>query len=278
MSLADILGLNKKEDESEVETEPEPEPTPAPQYATVEQMQQMIQGVSEQLQNNLLGYIQGSQQQQQPQQPQMPQIEEPSLDQIAEAWEEGETKKALQLQAQRDQAREMRYNYQLQQVYQHGQQEFANVNKKLVNNVVPDYQKYEKDVANLMEEVGLPKEYRSNLQIIELLTNSVKGRNIDKLVEERIEAMKRQENDAETATPGTVNRGTVSSVPPQRVVSEDAEMALNFVGKDKESFAKARGYQSWSDYENNVSAYQQVKRGQGSYMPKWRRAKQQGVK
>lgn len=268
MAWTDLFGLNKPEEE--VPEQEVAEPAPQPQYATVEQMQQMVQGVASQLQENLVGLMRGGNQQEQPT-PTYQTIPEPTLDQINEAFEEGDTKKALQLQAQREAAREQRYNAQLYQLRHEGQQAFAEVNQQLMTNQVPDYKRYEKEVQKKLDELGIKDVgYRNNPAIVKLVTNAVKGEKIDEIIAERQEAEKRRANDAETGDPTSSRRGQYSAQP-KPVMSEEAELALRFAGKDKEQFAKSRGHGSWSDYEKSAAAFQAVKRGEGNYVPKWRR-------
>lgn len=272
MAWTDLFGFGNQEEEEPVEESHLETPAPQPQYATVEQMQQMVQGVASQLQENLVGLIRGGHQQEQPQ-PTYQAIPEPTLDQINEAYEEGDTKKALQLQAQRGAARDQRYQIELYRLRNEGQQAFAEVNQQLMSNQVPDYKRYEKEVQKKLDELGIKDVgYRNNPAIVKLITNAVKGEKIDEIIAERNEAAKRQANEAETGDPTSSRRGQYS-VPPKPVISDDAELALRFVGKDKESFAKSRGHGSWSEYEKSAAAFQAVKRGEGSYVPKWRRNK-----
>lgn len=270
MSLMDMLGLRREEEPVE---EPVEEPqVETPQYATVEQMQQLVQGVASQLQENLVGLVQGRQQPVQ-QEPTYQAPHEPSLDEIAEAWEMGETKKALQLQAQRDQARDYRYSVEFNRIRQEGAQAFSDVNSQLLGSAVPDYKKFEKDVAKKMDELGLGKEFRTNPKIVKLITDAVKGEKFDDLYQERIEAQKRQENDA---AQGEVASRRSNRLPAEQkqVFSAEAERALRMGGVDKEQFAKKRGYGSWKDYEDNAAAFVDYRdNGGGSYVPKWRRNK-----
>lgn len=271
MAWTDLFGFGSQEEE-QVEEQPEPEVQEAPNYATVDQMQQMVQGVAAQLQENLVGLIRGGNQQEQSAPTYQP-IAEPTLDQINEAFEEGDTKKALQLQAQREAAREQRYQAQLYQLRHEGQQAFAEVNQQLMTNQVPDYKRYEREVQKKLDELGIKDVgYRNNPAIVKLITNSIKGEKIDEIIAERNEAEKRRANEAETGDPTSTRRGQYSA-PPKPVISDEAELALRFVGKDKEQFAKSRGHGSWSEYEKSAAAFQAVKRGEGSYTPKWRRNK-----
>lgn len=271
MAWTDLFGFGSQEDE-QPEEQPEPEVQATPNYATVDQMQQMVQGVAAQLQENLVGLIRGGNQQEQPQPSYQP-IQEPTLEEINVAYDEGDTRRALQLQAQRDAAREQRYQQQLYQLRYEGQQAFAEVNQQLMTNQVPDYKRYEKEVQKKLDELGIKDVgYRNNPAIVKLITNAVKGEKIDEIIQERNEAAKRQANDAETGDPTSTRRGQYSAQP-KPVISEEAELALRFVGKDKEQFAKSRGHGSWGEYEKSAAAFQAVKRGEGSYVPKWRRNK-----
>lgn len=269
MGLREILGLNQEETPEVPEEEPQAQETPQPQYATVDQMAQMIESVTSRLQENLAGMVQ---QQRQPEatHTQAPQLQEPTMEEINEAFEEGDTKKALQLQAMRENVRDQRYQYQLQQLRQEGETWVSGVNNQLVDSKVPDYKRYQKEVTALMDSLNLPASARSNLQVVELLTNSIKGSKIDDLVNERIEAQKRQANDAATGDPSS-NRNNQYSAPPPRVISEEAELALQFSGKSKEEFAKQRGHASWEEYEANADAYRAYTQRKTNYVPKWRR-------
>lgn len=270
MSLMDMLGLKREETvEEPVEETPQVE---TPQYATVDQMREMVQGVTAQLQENLIGLVQGRQQPVQ-QEPVYQAPHEPSLDEIAEAWEMGETKKALQLQAQRDQARDYRYGMELNRIRQEGAQAFSDVNSQLLGSAVPDYKKFEKDVAKKMDELGLGKEFRTNPKIVKLITDAVKGEKFDDLYQERIEAQKRQENDAAQGDM-TSKRNNRLAAEVKPVFSNEAERAIRMSGVDKEQFAKKRGYGSWKDYEDNAAAFADYRdNGGGTYVPKWRRNK-----
>lgn len=270
MAWTDLFGFGSQEDEAP-EEQPEPEVVAAPNYATVDQMQQMVQGVAAQLQENLVGLIRGGGQQEV--QPTFTPIPEPSLDQINEAYDNGDTKLALQLQTQREAAREQRYQAQLYQLRQEGATAFADLNNQMLTSNVPEYKRYEKDVQKKLDELGIKDPgTRANAKIVKLLTDAVKGERIDEIIKEREEAAKRQANDVEMGDLSSARRGQYSA-PPKAVISEEAELALRFLGKDKEQFAKARGHGSWSDYEKSASAFQAVKRGEGSYVPKWRRNK-----
>lgn len=274
MSLRDILGLSSPEpEEQEVEQESEVI-QPVQQYATVEQMQAMVQGVTAQLQENLVNFMSGQQHQQQPQQqePAYQPIQEPSLDEVQAAWEEGDTRKAIQLQAQRDAARDQRYEYQLYRLRQEGESWVGGVNEQLLGTSVPEYKKYEKDVQQLGKEIGIDAKLLKNPQVVALLTDAVKGRKIDEIYAERQEAERRQANDAALGEP-TGGRAYPTKVPKESPIGEAEESAIRYYGIDREQFAKKRGHNSWSDYEDTVAAYKSAKQGQANYVPKWRRNK-----
>lgn len=270
MSLRDILGLSREEEIPEEEEE-EVEAEPTPQYATVEQMQTMVQSVTAQMQENFVNLVNGTQNREVPQQ-QYQQIHEPSLDEINEALEEGDNKKFLQLQAQRELVREQRYQQQLQQLQQAGQREFDGINAQLLETSLPEYKKYQSEVDKHVKELGLTKTQASNPVVARLLLNAVKGEKLDEIYAERQEAAKRQANDAATGHP-TGNRSNPMHAEPKQIFSENAEAAIRFLGHDKETFAKKRGYTDWAAYENNAADYQAAKQGAGTYVPKWRRSK-----
>lgn len=274
MTLKEMLGLKGPEDETPETEEPEVEapvePVATPQYATVEQMQEMISGVSSQLQENFVNLVRGGQQ---PQASVEPQFNAPSLDEIAEAYEEGDTRKAVQLQAQREAALEQKFAHQLSQVYNEGRSWVSGVNTQLAETSVPDFKKYRKEVAKKMDELGIPEASRSNPQVIELVTNAIKGSRIDEIIAERAEAQKRQENEAPASIP-TGRRGNPLNAEPEEVLSADALRVLNGMGMDKESFAKARGVESWAKYQENIEAYAEYQYNPRTYVPKWKRKKQ----
>lgn len=272
MAWRDLFGLNEDAEQEEAAPPVETPAEPTPQYATVEQMQQMVEGVASKLQENLAQFVQGQPQQVVYQQavPQQQQAHEPTLDEINEAFEEGDTRKALQLQAQREAIREQKYQQQLAALRQEGQSWVSGVNSQLLGTLVPDYSKYDKDVKRKMEELGLPKDQQSNPEIVKLITNAVKGEKLDEIFAERQEAERRRANDALTDVPNG-SRSNPSNISPEQVFSDDAVHALRAVGQDQDSFARKRGYGSWKEYEANAKAFQKAKQGQGSYTPKWKR-------
>ena len=271
MSLRDILGLSREEELPEVEEEVDH--TPPPQYATVDQMQQMVSSVMNQMQENFVNLTNGNnQRREEPQQQYQQQIHEPTLEEINEALEEGDNKKFLQLQAQRDMVREQRYQNQLYQLQQAGQREFDTINSQLLETSMPEYKKYQADVDKHVKELGLSKAQATNPMIAKLLLNAVRGEKLDEIYAERAEAAKRQANDAATGHP-TGNRNNPMHTEPKQVFSDNAEAAIRFLGHDKETFAKKRGYADWAAYESNAADYQEAKKGAGTYVPKWRRNK-----
>lgn len=266
----DILGLSSPPEEEQI-IEDVPVVEAPPQYATVDQMQSMVQGVAAQLQENLVNLMQGGQRQEQPQQMQHA-LPEPTLEEIQTAMEEGDTRRYIQLQGQREAARDQRYQSEMYRLRAEGQQAFDAVNGRMLPNLVPDYKRYEKEVDKMIKDLGLPANTRQNPQLVELLTNSVKGSKMEDLLAERIEAQKRQETLEATSAPSG-NRSNPTNAPPRKVFSDEALVALKTIGKDQETFAKTRGHGSWQEYESNAAAYQAAKRGEGNYTPKWRRNK-----
>lgn len=202
-------------------------------------------------------------------------IQAPTHAQMREAAEEGDWDKYFQLQAQREAAvyeasmREMRKAEK--RLRSEGANFMTQTNTHLVKQQVPDFEEYQQDVDNLADQLGLDAVSRRNPQVVDLLMSTVRGRpeNIDKIVQARIDAEKRNRNGDGTTSDVTgsgrsVNPGGQNHEP---VFREVDLQAIHQTGKDPNQVARGLGYKDWSEYEKASVALDNDVRS----IPKWRR-------
>lgn len=221
----------------------------APQFMTAEQVTAIMQQQTEAMTSNFQQLIGGLNPPKEPERE--PTLQAPSLEEIAAAYEEGETAKGVQLQAQREAALEQRITGQLQGLRNDGLGWVSSVNRELHGNKDPIYAQYKDEIDGVLNSMG--PEAGNNPTLIQSVTDMVKGRHIDEIIQQRAEAAARQANSDPTADTGQRTR-TAAGRPAQRVanifVNEKGAAALQQLGMSPDDFAKKRGYDSWEAYDS----------------------------
>jgi hypothetical protein len=246
-------------EENEIEeTEETEETTQPPQYATVADMQAMIEAQGLQMQNTLQTLLTPREAPQVAAAPEF--VPEVSEDDMLQALEEGDHRKVLKLQAQQRRRDQQVSEYELNRLRQEGSQWIGNVNERIVREKLPSYDKYEKEIQGVLKQ--FPANVRGNADVIQFVYNSVRGSHMDEELAERVEqeikARKRAANLDQTGDPSP-NRGAGSG---RRYQTEDepyfsrtAMDALRAVGRSQDEQAKKLGYESWEAYEKSAQEY-----------------------
>ena len=204
-------------------------------------------------------------------------IQAPTHKQLKEAAEEGDWDKYFALQEQREaavyQASVRESRKEIKRLRSEGMSFINQTNDYLVKQQVPDFDEYKEDVAALAAQLGLDAATVKNPQVAAMLTSTVRGRpeNIEKEVQKRIEAQKRQRNgDGTTSDVSSagrqVGRGQQDREP---VFTSEGLRAIQETGKDPNQVARGMGYKDWASYETAAVAVQSDDRS----VPKWRRPK-----
>lgn len=268
-------GDEMPEEEIEEVEEEEQEETPTSPMMSAEQVQAMMDRQAETLTK---GFQQSLQQLTTPQHEEKEEeIKAPSHAQMKQALEDGDWDAYMKMQEQREaavyQATQRTLEKGAAALRNEGSQWMTETNKRLLDQQVPDYKKYQKDVDALADQLGINALARTNPEVADLLTSTVRGRpeNIEKEIQARIEASKRQANGpgttSDVSSTGRVpHSGHESNVP---VFSNEALQSLVPVGKDKDGFAKMMGYENWAAYE----AFTSNLYSEETVVHKWRRPK-----
>jgi hypothetical protein len=275
-------GVEEFEDEEGEEEEGNDDVGVSSQYMTAEQVQKMMDGQAQTLMQGFQQTLQQVVPQGKREEDEEKPIEAPSHAQMQAALEEGDFTRYMQMQAQREsaiyQASVRDSRKEINTIRNEGLGWVAQTNKQLVDQSVPDYKKYQKDVDALADQLGIDAVARTNPDVVSLLTSTVRGRpeNIEKEFQIREEARKRQANGDGVTSDGGSGRGRVGNAREDRdrepVFSAEAMQALEGAGKSGEDFAKQMGYKDWDEYEKAASTVYTDERA----VPKWRRGK--GVK
>lgn len=262
--------------EGEEEEGEETETTPS-HYLTAAQVQEMMDRQAEMFTQGLQQTVERYVPQARPQEPVEEPIQAPSHEQLRLAAEEGDWTKYTALQEQREQAvyqasmREV--DRRARAMRQEGGAWMAETNRRFVDTKVPDYKKYQKDVDLLAEQLGIDPVSRTDPNVVELLTSTIRGRpeNMEKEFAARIEAQKRQANGdgttSDVASPGRSFGGQHSEQEP--VFSHEALRGMDDMGKDRNALAKRMGYNDWAAYETAAAGIYSADKA----VPKWRRGK-----
>lgn len=231
----------------EGEEKPAEEAAPQPQFMTADAVQAMLNSQAEMMQQSFATLVDGLQTSLAPKD-QQPAVAMPSDAEILEALENGDSKKFLALQKQKDIAMATVYDQRLTAQEQAANERMLALQERVVSTAVPE--EYKKEVDGMMDELGIDRSLRSNPKVLELLTLAAKGKNADAEKAAAIEAAKRQANLEPTGDVAGVGRPIGGAEKPAPVFSDDAHLALQSVGRDKDAFAKGMGYEDWNDYEN----------------------------
>lgn len=243
--------------EEESGAEEEEQETQAPQYATIEQMQTLIEAQGKQMQATLTQLLT-------PQQEAAVEDDEPELpaeisdEEILEAMEEGDNKKALRLQRQQRERDKLISQREIRQLRKESASGLSNVQKALTTKELAEYGKYQKEIDNIL--ATFPTATRGTPEVIKFVYDSVRGRHIDEEIDERanqlIEQRKRQANLDPTDEPS----GRRSMVRGQgedddNIVSANADQVLRQYGRSYDQVAQGLGYENWADYVKSAKAY-----------------------
>lgn len=249
-----------------------PEIQQQPQFVSAEMMDQMLTRQQEQFakqQQELLNNLYSQSQQRDAMRAyEASQIQPPDPERMARALEEGETAEYIKMQNQQMHYLQQQYEQRLQQLEGLGARRFQEVNARLIEQAVPTYSKYKPEVDKLMDELQLDNEYRTNPQIVSILSDAVRGRNIDKEFEELTQQRRRQAAQRPTGDP-TNSRRNMAAADADPVFSPAATEALRAAGRSLEQHARRLGYESAEAYERHVREYNE--RRHELDIPKWRR-------
>lgn len=218
---------------------------------TAEQLEQIMdrqnQRFQEQQRETLAMFARQPQQEHQTQQPI---IEEPDPRDMRQALEDQDYERYIQLSQQQAAAREVAHRNELNAYASAAVARFDEMNQRYVQTSLPDYQRYKPEVEALMERFNLPASLRNNPEVVGVLVNAAKGQNIDREVEERIQARRRQrQQQTATGEPTPTRRNSGGAAPPEQVFTNEAFEALRMAGRSPDRHAQALGYENWAAYE-----------------------------
>lgn len=246
----------ENENDGQDEGEPEEE---KPQFATIDQMQALIEAQGQQMQNTLTTLLEPKQVPAAEPEPEF--LPEVNDEDIAQAMEDGEFKKAAKLQRQQRERDRQIHNYELNKLQQQGATWVSNVTQKMAQEKLPNYGKYKDEIDAVL--VTFPVHLRANEEIIQFVYNSVRGKHIDEEFEQRQkdeeEAKRRQANlDANPGKP-TGNRRQAASgrsyEEDEPYFSREVDDTLRVAGRSNDEQARVMGYASWAEYEKMAKQY-----------------------
>jgi hypothetical protein len=225
---------------------PEPDPkTDAPKYVTADEMQAMLDRTVQAMQQQ----FQRSAQTIQPQHAQEPDFgAEVSDEQIEEAFQEGDVKKAVRLQRQQRERDKKIHQYEMQRLRNDGAQAIGEIGETILTSQLSDYQKYRAEIDTVLE--SFPVNVRRDANVRRAVYDMVRGRHIDDIINERLEQASRQRK---TKEPEPGKSGRSQNAPGQQAevpyFTETDLLVLRDIGKSPDEFARARGYKDMKDYE-----------------------------
>lgn len=246
------------EDVAEDAAEETIDETPATQYVTNEQLQTMLEGQAAQMRETLQTLL--TPQAVPEPEPELQLPAEVSDDEIAQAFEEGEYKKAAKLQRQQRERDRLIHQHEMNQLRTESTTKISELVQHNATSELPYYKQFSKEIDTVLKT--FPANVRGSKEVIKFVHDSVVGNNLDAVVDAKIaardEAAKRQANldptDEPTGRRGMVARGEED----EELFTNQSTMALRSVGRSKEEFAKGMGYKDWDDYVRTAKKYEEA--------------------
>ena len=251
--VVENVDVEDNEDEGQEEEE-------KPQYATIADMQAMIEAQGQQMQNTLTTLLQPKEAAPASTGPAAPElIPEVSDEEIMQAMEDGEHAKVLKLQKQQRARDKQIAQYEMDQLRHQGAQWVSGVTQKMAQEKLPNYAKYKKEIDSVL--LTFPAHLRADEEVVQFVYNSVRGKHIEEEIEQRMkedaEAKKRQANlDANPGTPTGGRRATGRTVEDEdSYFSDVAHERLRRTGRSADEQARKWGYKNWAEYEAMAKKY-----------------------
>ena len=263
------------DDPSEGTTEPDTVVTPTPAQLTSDQLEQILNRQNDQFQAQQRETMQmlGQQMNPPPRQDNSPVIEMPDPREMQRAMDDGDSARFMELMNQRDAAIDLSHRQQLQGVTNAAVQRFDELNNRYIEQQ-PEFKRHRPEVEALMEEINMPASLRNQPNLVAILVDAVKGRNIDKEVDERIETRRRQRQQTPTGEPTSTRQVRSNVANPEPVFSNEAFEALRMAGRSPDRHAQTLGYADWAAYER--ATQEKYNNWDDMNIPAWRRRMNSG--
>ena len=268
---ANLTGAEELDDARPGEPVDEPAEPAGAGFMTAEQVSDLLDRHTRMMQEQNQQYLQTVQQiaqpPQQPPQPEQPLM--PSQDEVRTAFETGDGNAFMDVYTRSLQALHQANQQQVKQLENAGMQRINELSQEVVKQSVPDYTRYEKEVDRLAQEYGVTGDLRANPKVVQLLVNAAKGENLDREVDQRIEARQRQAAQRQTPDPSAQREEVRAGGRDAPLFSQAAFQALRNAGRTPDQHAQQLGYANFEEYEK--AAAEKIETWHERSVPAWRR-------
>lgn len=191
----------------------------------------------------------------------------PTQQEVRRAFESGDPDQFMDIYARGLQAVYDAADQRVRGLEQTGMQRIQELSREVVKTAVPEYQEYGRAAEKIMDEFGITGDLRANTQVVKLMIDAAKGRNLDGEVTRAVEARRRRA--ASRGTADTTSTRGVGSGDTEPVFSIEAMQTLRRTGRAPDRHAQALGYANWAEYE--AATARKYETWQEDSVPAWRK-------
>lgn len=240
-------------------------PEPGGGFMSADQVQQMLDNQRNMITDTLTKMTQPAAPAPQQQQAEPRQVM-PTSQEVRSAFETGDADQFIDVYNRGLQAVYDAADARVTQLERAGAQRIQQLAQDAARDAVPD--EYRETVDGIMDKFGLAPELRTNKDILQVLTDAAKGRNLDAEVNKAIEARVRQKTQRQTADP-TSGRQAQTGQEEEPIFSMGAMQALRNAGRTTDQHAQALGYANWEEF--NKASGEKYGDWDNQKVPVWRK-------
>lgn len=245
----DLLGAFGGEVEGGDQPAGEPQtPASQPQFMSADQVTQLLNNQTQMIAEHIANVNRPAapQSQPQPEEPE-PQSMMPTDREVREAFESGDGDAFMQVYARSLNAVHLANEQRIQRLERQGAQRMQQLAQETVRDAIPD--DYRDAVNEMMDELNMAPELRTNRQVLGILADAARGRNLDNEVNSAIEARVRRAAQQRQGGEPTTSRTARGQEPDEPTFSLAAMQALRNAGRSPDRHAQQLGYENWEAYE-----------------------------